>query len=283
MTIRFLLTLCSHYTTVAGRVQRWSPGNLSKRALGSRGRGPTSRGIASAGPFVAARERGDEGGCGSPVGLQIRVWPPRGRKCVRPRGRTHPDFVDGRNPGPREIRGGMGRAVRNPRRVGSNRPSGSGRGQTRRAEEGRVACLAVRRPLTGSGLGSPFTSDKAGPQARRLRSDEPRHCLGRAVRWSARAWRRRGVRQSRRAPNPGVAGPAVIAECPPSGAGRIRISSTAEIRSTRSAGTAGVRKPETRGLRSALGGRARPARARAGSPLGSLAFMSADGGGAALC
>ena len=51
-----------------------------------RGRGPTSRGIASAGPFVAARERGDEGGCGSPVGLQIRVWPPRGRGMRPPSG-----------------------------------------------------------------------------------------------------------------------------------------------------------------------------------------------------
>ena len=49
-------------------------------------RGPTSRGIASAGPFVVARERGDEGGCGSPVGLQIRMGPPRGRGMRPPSG-----------------------------------------------------------------------------------------------------------------------------------------------------------------------------------------------------
>ena len=66
-----------------------SPGtSTSDRSgpLGPRGRGPTSRGIASAGPFVGARERGDEGGCGSPVRLQIRVWPPRGRGMRPPSG-----------------------------------------------------------------------------------------------------------------------------------------------------------------------------------------------------
>ncbi len=57
-----------------------------RRAAWPRARGPTSRGIASAGPFVAARERGDEGGCGSPVRLQIRVWPPRGRDMRPPSG-----------------------------------------------------------------------------------------------------------------------------------------------------------------------------------------------------
>ena len=70
-------------------MQRWSAEILhfrSKRAARPAGRGPTSRGTASAGPFVAARGRGDEGGCGSPVRLQIRVWPPRGRDMRPPWG-----------------------------------------------------------------------------------------------------------------------------------------------------------------------------------------------------
>ena len=55
--------------------------------------------------------------------------------------------------------------------------------------------------------GTLHSRSKRAPWPARPRPDEPRHCLGRAVRRSARARRRRGVRQSRPAPNPGVAAP----------------------------------------------------------------------------
>ncbi len=181
-------------------------------------------------------ERGDEGGCGSPVRLQIRVWPPRGRGMRPPSGGGRiriSSTAEIRSPTvPRDLRPADGQRRSNPRRVGPSRPSGSGRGQTWRAGEGRVVRRVFRVLRYGSGgrgVVSPktFSTSKRTPWPAGPRPEKPRHCLGRAVR---RARSRERVRQSRPAPNPGVAAPRTRMR-PPSGGGRIRISSTAEIRS----------------------------------------------------
>ena len=127
--------------------------------------GPTSRGTASAGPFAGARKRGGEGGNASWTGSQIRLWPPRGRECVRPRGADAAGFR---------------------RRPKSGAPPL--REECDERWEGR--------------------SDRSSRPAREPRPDKPRHCLGRAVRRSARARRRRGVRPGPSAPKSGCGRPA---------------------------------------------------------------------------
>ena len=92
---------------------------------------------------------------------------PATRNAARPRGRTHPDFVDGRNPepqpSPRTCGRATGRAVRKPRRGGAKRsasgaegPAIGGRGRTRgpgrsrRPMATRVMAIAAPRSSRGT-------------------------------------------------------------------------------------------------------------------------------------
>ena len=142
------------------------------RAAGSRGRGPTSRGTASAGPFAGARERGGEGARRS-ADAAIRLRPPRAGALVAPapgwggRGR----IVDGRSG--KLDRGAWDKiresAVREAMRLSAKGrwyywpralgPDGScarsvGPGQRKRRPEGSGRLIEGNR-LGGGGWGSP--------------------------------------------------------------------------------------------------------------------------------
>ena len=141
-----------------------------------------------------------KGGAAVPSGSKSGCGRPADAECVRPRGADASGFrrrpKSGAPPVPRDLRPGDGPVRLQSETRGPERPSGAVRGRH----------LCVREGCSG-GLG-PSTSDRSGPLGPRVRGPtKPRHCLGRAVRRSAGARRRRGVRQSRRVPNPGVAAP----------------------------------------------------------------------------